>query len=71
MKEQRFITDEVKKALAGERGEEQIPGCRRRAGDADVRRVYTPLLRLRNGRGTIPRERRGNVYLLRRVGRVL
>lgn len=36
MKEQKFIIDEVKKALAGKREEEQIPSYRRSAGDANV-----------------------------------
>lgn len=36
MKEQKFIIDEVKKALAGKREEEQIPSYRRGAGNADV-----------------------------------
>ena len=71
MKEQKFIIDEVKKALAGEREKEQIPSYRRGAGNADVRRVYTPLLRIYNGRNEIPGKRRRDVYLLRRVGRVL
>lgn len=64
MKEQKFIIDEVKKTLAGKCEEEQIPSYRRGAGNANVRRVYTPLLRIYNGRNEIPGKRRGNVYLL-------
>lgn len=36
MKEQKFIIDEVKKAFAGKREEEQIPSYRRGARNADV-----------------------------------
>lgn len=43
---------------------EQIPSYRRGAGNANVRRIYTPLLRLYNGRNEIPRERRRDVYQL-------
>ena len=57
MKEQKFIIDEVKKAFAGKREEEQVPSYWCSAGDADIRGVYTPLLRIYNGRNGIPRER--------------
>lgn len=36
MEEQKFIIEEVKKALAGEREKEQIPSYRRSAGNANV-----------------------------------
>lgn len=55
MKEQKFIIDEVKKAFAGKCEKEQIPSYRRGARNADVRGIYTPLLRLYNGRNEIPR----------------
>lgn len=36
MKEQKFIIDEVKKALAGKREEEQVPSCRCSGRNANV-----------------------------------
>lgn len=71
MKEQKFIIDEVKKHLQASARKNKY-----RVIDA-VQEMPTfegfilPLLRIYNGRNKIPSERRRNVYLLRRVGRVL
>lgn len=50
MEEQKFITGEVKKHLQASAGKNRYQVI-----DAGVRRVYTPLLRICNGRNTIPR----------------
>lgn len=71
MEEQKFIIDEVKKhlqAIARKNKYQVIDAVREMP---TFEGVYTPLLRLYNGRNKIPRERGGYVYLLRRVGRVL
>lgn len=71
MKEQKFIIEEVKKHLQASARKNKY-----RVIDA-VQEMPTfegfilPYYVSTMGRDTIPRERRRNVYLLRRVGRVL
>lgn len=64
MEEQKFIIDEMKKHLqaSARKNKHQVIDAVQEMPTFEG--VYTPLLRLYNGRNEIPRERRGNVYLL-------
>lgn len=64
MKEQKFIIDEVKKHLQASARKNKYQVVDAVQEIPTFEGFILPLLRLYNGRSTIPRERRGNVYLL-------
>jgi hypothetical protein len=64
MKEQKFIIDEVKKHLQASARKNKYQVIDAAQEMPTFEGVYTPLLRLYNGRNEIPGKRRGNVYLL-------